>query len=147
MEQRKGKHPVSFAHKKLILFIVVGALIVFMTTVFTLRFFGVGNGVKTDAYQLVSLTTGERYIGKLSTVSGEYVTLSEVYYQQETEQQSAEGESTQVQSQSQITVAKLSSSVAKPEDIMRISRDKIVHWENLQEDSKIVQAIRQGQNQ
>lgn len=95
-------------------------------------------GVIKDRYQLVSLVTGERYIGKLSNLSGEYATLTDVYYQQDAPVGQSQANATE------ITVAKLSASVAKPEDTMRIAKDKIVHWENLQDDGKIVQAIKQS---
>lgn len=94
---------------------------------------GVFNGIKKNTYQLVNLTTGESYIGKLQSTSGRYVVLKNVYYQKNTTQADS----------SDITVLKLSSSVAKPDDVMRIASDKIVHWENLSGDSKIVQAIKQ----
>lgn len=93
-------------------------------------------GVDASKYQIIELTTGESYIGKLSHLQGAYVDLTNVYYQQ-----------TQPSSSQQVTVLKLSDSVAKPENAMRIARDKIVHWENLSADSKIVEVINSDQKQ
>lgn len=142
MDLRRTQNSSSFLNKKIVLAVIGLLLIAGVAGVY--RLVGGGDDINKDGYQLVSLTTGERFIGKLSGLDGEYVTLNDVYYQQQTDTQAAEGESAQLEAQGQITVAKLSSTVAKPEDTMQIARDKIVHWENLQDDSKIVQAIRQG---
>lgn len=87
--------------------------------------------IDNSTYQMVTLTSGEVYIGKLGSPTGDYVKLKNVYYQQK---------SSDVDS---VTVVGLSSSIAKPQNTMYISGDKIVHWENLERDSKIVQAIDQ----
>lgn len=135
MDLRRSKQSVG-NNKFVIAAIIVAVLIA--VAAFVVWKSNMGSGVNRDGYQLVSLTTGERYIGKLSNLEADYVTLDNVYYQQNA---APEGEGEQ-QAQD-ITVAKLSSSVAKPEDTMKIASDKIVHWENLQDDSKIVEAIRQ----
>lgn len=98
----------------------------------------VTNPIKRDTYQLVSLETGEVYFGKLQSLSGEYVTLKRVYTQAPEENRVQDGAAA---GQNGVVLNRLSVSVAKPEDTMYIARDKIVHWENLQRDSKIVQAI------
>ena len=90
--------------------------------------------IKRDTYQVVTLSSGESYIGRLHSTHGQYLTLSDVYYQRKNPDNQPETE---------VTVVKLSSSVAKPEDTMYIASDKIVHWENLARDSKIVQVIEQ----
>lgn len=90
--------------------------------------------IKRDSYQLVTLSSGEVYIGKLQGTRGNYLVLHDVYYQRKKADGAPETE---------ITVVKLSSSVAKPEDDMYIASDKVVHWENLARDSKIVQVIEQ----
>lgn len=99
----------------------------------------IANPIKRDTYQLVSLDTGEVYFGKLQNLSGEFVTLKRVYTQARDQQTTAVADA--ANQQSGVVLNRLSVSVAKPEDTMYIARDKIVHWENLQRDSKIVQAI------
>lgn len=96
-------------------------------------------GLDTSKYQIVTLTTGESFMGKLSGLNNDYVVLENSYYQQKPATQ-LDHATTDSQ---QVTVLRLSDSVAKPENTMRIARDKIVHWENLNNDSKIVQAIKQ----
>lgn len=142
MDIRRSHTRESLLNKKVILLVAV--LLALLVAITLIRQFGVGSGINKNGYQLVSLTTGERFIGKLSSTDGDYVTLHEVYYQQTTGAQKSETQDAAIETPGQITVAKLSSTVAKPEDTMRIASDKIVHWENLQDDSKIVEAIRQG---
>lgn len=96
--------------------------------------------VNKKTYQLVSLVTGEVYFGKLSNINQEYVTLNQVYTQ---DNSVVAGQPSQEDSPpaSEVVLNRVSASVAKPEDTMYIARDKIVHWENLQWDSKVVKAI------
>lgn len=103
----------------------------------TAAFFGwrsLQDPIQRDTYQLINLTTGESYIGKLESTSGRYLTLRDVYFQRKNAEDAPDTE---------VTVVKLSSTVAKPQDVMYIASDKIVHWENLARDSKIVQVIEQ----
>lgn len=130
MDLRKGKKSLK-AWIMLAVVLLVGFIIGFVFTA------DIRAGIKKGDYQLVTLTTGERYIGKLTGVKEKYVTLTNVYYQQNTGADTADKEG----GAADITVAKLSSSVAKPENTLHIASDKIAHWANLQSDSKIVQAI------
>jgi hypothetical protein len=45
----------------------------------------------------------------------------------------------------QVSLAKLGSELHAPEDEMRINRDQILFWENLQDSGKVVQAIKNNQ--
>lgn len=120
------------------IFVTAGLLIVVLIGFFVTQ--DMRTGIDKSKFQIVTLTTGERFFGKLSGLDDRYVTLSDVYFQQEGSASAGEGEATSV------TVTKLSASVAKPEDTLHIDRDKIAHWANLQDDSKIVQAIKQDGN-
>lgn len=112
--------------------IIVAALIIL-----SYRYFSAREGLDTSKYQMITLTSGESYIGKLSRMTGNYVVLDDVYYQQKPQTSGASADN------SQITVLQLSDTVAKPENTMHIAHDKVLHWENLSNDSKIVQAIKQ----
>lgn len=94
--------------------------------------------IKHDTYQLVKLTNDEVYFGKLSGLNQQFVTLEDAYLQ-------APSGSDDEDDDSNITIVKISATVAKPEDTMHIARDHIVHWENLQQDGKIIQAINSQQ--
>jgi hypothetical protein len=102
------------------------------------RYFAAREGLDTSKYQMITLTSGESYIGKLSRMTSDYLVLDDVYYQQQAKASEPPADA------SQITVLQLSDTVAKPENTMRIAHDKVVHWENLSDDSKIVQAIKQA---
>lgn len=120
-------------------YIVVIAFVLGIVALLVYRAVAPAAGLDTSKYQIVTLTTGESFIGKLSGLNRDYVVLENVYYQQDAANQS---DTTTPDSQ-QVTVLRLSDSVAKPENTMRIARDKLVHWENLSNDSKIIQAIKQ----
>lgn len=90
--------------------------------------------VDNSTYQLVKLSNDEVYFGKLSGLHSQYVTLDNAYLQ-------APDGSDDDEENSNLTIVKISATVAKPEDTMYIAKDKIVYWENLQKDSKIMNAI------
>ena len=121
------------------IYIIVAAFAIGIVAVLIYRALAPAAGLDTGKYQIVTLTTGESFIGRLSGLNREYVVLENVYYQQNTAAQS----DTATPDNQQVTVLRLSDSVAKPENTMRIAHDKVVHWENLSNDSKIIQAIKQ----
>jgi hypothetical protein len=129
--------PTRRMNLQLLIFVAVIALCVGF---FAWQYFrSPSRGIDTSRYQLVTLQSGERYIGKLSGLGDSYATLKDVYYQQtNTPTANASDKSTE------ITVVRLSDSIAKPDNTMHIAKGTITHWENLSSDSKIVQAITQG---
>lgn len=86
-------------------------------------------GIKADQYQLVKLTTGEIFFGKLQNTKGDYLVLDNAYFIQDSKEQT------------DTTILSRKSTVAKSESPMRIQYDKLVYWENLAKDSKIAQSI------
>ncbi len=100
-------------------------------------------------YQAVFLSNGQVYFGKLEKNHYGYV-LRDIYYLKTAQNiqpaTSEQGSSTPNSSDSQQTLqlVKLGSEVHGPEDAMYIDRDKIMFWENLKSDSKVVQTIKQG---
>jgi hypothetical protein len=84
------------------------------------------------------------YFGKISNVTGEYVKLTDIYYLQV--QQQAQGQQpAQNTQQPQFSLAKLGSELHGPEDTMYINRKEVLFWENLKDDGKVVQAIKNNQ--
>jgi hypothetical protein len=101
-------------------------------------------------YQAVFLTNGQVYFGKMEFRHG-WVTLRDIYYLQRADglQQAAAGDGNSNASapaageqQQQLQLVKLGSEVHGPEDEMHIARDKIMFWENLKSDSRVVQKIK-----
>lgn len=104
------------------------------------------------SYQAVFLTNGQVYFGKLS-VSKDWVELTDIYYLQVTQnlqQASTDASKTPTSTgtanpQNNIQLVKLGSELHGPTDAMHIDRDKILFWEDMKDDSKVVQAIHQYQ--
>ena len=87
-------------------------------------------GIKNDQYQMVKLTTGEIFFGKLQNTTGDYLTLENAYFIQDS------------QNAQDTTILSRKSTVAKSESPMRIKADKVVYWENLAKDSKVAETIK-----
>lgn len=107
--------------------VIVAVLLAFLVWIIVGR---MSSGVKSDTYQMVQLTNGEVYFGKMSLDSSEYVTLEDAYTQADAQEESRD-----------ITIVRLSATIAKPDDTIHIARDQVVHWSNLQSDSKVMDAI------
>ena len=102
------------------------------------------SAVKSKQFQAVFLTNGQVYFGNLTHVNGGYVKLTDIFYLQVNNS----GSQTAVQpstsgstSNQQVSLAKLGSELHGPEDVMYISRDQVLFWENLKNSGKVVQAI------
>ncbi len=101
---------------------------------------------KSSGYQAVFLTNGQVYFGKLSDMSASYATLKDIYYLQVTQpplQGSQNGQ--QQQQQNQLALVKLGNELHGPVDTMKINRDQILFFEDIKEDGRVVQAIREYQ--
>ncbi len=96
-------------------------------------------GTNTD-YQAVFLTNGQVYFGKL-TEGSDWMKLTDIYYLQVT--QNLQQADTSTAAKNDIQLVKLGSELHAPQDEMHIDRDKILFWENLKDDGKVVQAIHQ----
>ena len=137
----------SLQSKVLVLLLIIAAgLVVVILSLSLLRGNGIfGNSlVDGNKYQAVFLDNGQVYFGKLSKINSEYAELTDIYYLQVTQQQ-ADGELQEGQNAAvdpQISLAKLGNELHKPEDRMFIDRDKILFWENIEDDGQVVQAIK-----
>ncbi|HEY2003522.1 MAG TPA: hypothetical protein VGH44_00205 [Candidatus Saccharimonadia bacterium] len=96
-------------------------------------------GVKGKQYQAVFLTNGQVYFGKVSHVDSSYVKLTDIYYLQV--QQQVQPKDNSSSQQPQVSLAKLGGELHGPEDVMYISRQQVLFWENLKNDGKVVKAI------
>ena len=99
-------------------------------------------GIDTNRYQAVFLTNGQVYFGKLSDNGSELVKLSNIWYLQV--QQGQQSADTLKDNQSQITLSKLGNELHGPDDAMSISKDQVLFWENLKNDSKVVKTIQEA---
>jgi hypothetical protein len=99
-------------------------------------------------YQAVFLENGQVYFGKLKPM-GSWLALTDVYYLQVTQPlQSASGQESPptqtgtANASQEVKLVKLGSELHGPQDAMYIDRSKILFWENMKEDSKVLEAIK-----
>lgn len=127
----------TWAGKVLVVLLIIASLLVIVTMARALL--PKERLVKKDQYQAVFLTNGQVYFGKLSGVNSEYVVLKNIYYLQE-DNQNLQNQ-TQAAEQPNLKLIKLGSELHGPEDEMFIERDKVIFWENLKNDGRIVKEI------
>jgi hypothetical protein len=136
----------------LITILIIALLILGGAILFRYKFSGLKTGdfIKSD-YQAVFLTNGQVYFGKLEIDRG-WIVLKDIYYLQVKEDlQAATGSTTPPTStnnnqQQSIQLVKLGSELHGPEDTMYIAKDKILFWENMKDDSKVLESIRADKN-
>lgn len=100
-------------------------------------------GVDEAGYQAVFMTNGQVYFGHFSNIRGVYAELTDVYYLQVQQPVQPADTKTKATDQSQVSLTKLGNELHGPKDRMHISRDQILFWENLKDDSTVVRAINQ----
>jgi hypothetical protein len=88
------------------------------------------------------LSNGQVYFGKLADAGSELVTLQDIWYLQIQQGSQAQTSAEALKDkESQISLAKLGNELHGPDDSMSISKDQILFWENMKNDSKVVKAI------
>lgn len=103
--------------------------------------------MKSSGYESVFLTNGQVYFGKISNKTDQFVNLEDIYYLQ-VNQPALQGSSQntqQAQQQPQLSLVKLGNELHGPVDKMSINRDQILFYEEMKEDGKVMQAIREYQ--
>lgn len=108
-----------------------------------------GMGAKKDSnvsdYEAVFLTNGQVYFGKLTGRSDAYITLKDIYYLQVNQALQSGGTQTQANQQPELSLVKLGNELHGPVDEMKINRDQVLFYEQLKNDGKVVQAIKEYQ--
>jgi hypothetical protein len=94
--------------------------------------------IQKDVFQAIFLTDGQVYFGHITSVDEASFTLVNVFYlQADGELQGSAGETGDG-----LQLVKLGQGeVHGPQDLMVISRDQVMFWENLKPDSAVSQAI------
>jgi hypothetical protein len=96
--------------------------------------------IKGKQYQAVFLTNGQVYFGKVSRIDSSYVKVTDIYYLQVQQTVQPKDAAANANNQ-QVSLAKLGGELHGPEDVMYISRQQILFWENLKKDGKVAKAI------
>lgn len=103
-------------------------------------------GVETDKYQALFMTNGQVYFGHLSNLDAGYAQLTDVYYLQVQQAVQPAADKKDATEQPKVSLTKLGNELHGPTDKMHISRDQILFWENLKDDSTVVKAIKDYTN-
>ncbi len=142
-KEKKGK---GFDFGKVSSMVVVfGVAIIAAALVIGLVFGSNGNPeeelINDDRYQAVFLDSpdGQVYFGKLDVYNKDLYQLTDIFYVRV--EQPIQPEGAETQSQPNISLAKLGNELHGPEDVMFISREKVLYWENLKNDGQVVTAI------
>lgn len=147
--QSGGSSKLPWAILAAVVIVLGGTGVVFRDRLFNSSSNGKVQGAmssKPSGYQSVFLTNGQVYFGKIADINGQYVTLSDIYYLQVTQpplQGSQQNNNQQSQQQPQVSLVKLGNELHGPVDEMKINRDQILFFEDMKDDSKVMQAIRE----
>jgi hypothetical protein len=98
-------------------------------------------GVNDGKYQALFLTNGQVYFGKLKRADSKTVEMNEIFYLQV--QQKVQPKPEEPTDNNETQLIKLGGELHGPDDEMFIDRSQVLFWENLKDDSKVVQAISQ----
>lgn len=96
--------------------------------------------INTNGYQIVYLANNQAYFGKLQNTSGEYLYMKTPYTAQDVKQAADAKDA-----QSTTTLLKVRDQLYGPDDSIAIRADQVAFWQNLRDDSKVVQAIKNKQ--
>lgn len=99
------------------------------------------SAVKGKQYQAVFLTNGQVYFGKVSRVDSSYVKVTDIYYLQVQQTVQPKDNTAANAANQQVSLAKLGGELHGPEDVMYVSRQQVLFWENLKTDGKVAKAI------
>jgi len=92
--------------------------------------------VRNDAYQSVFLTNNQVFFGKITYADSQYVVLSDVYYLQVPEALQKEA------AEQNLVLIKRGSELHGPKDSMKINKGQIIFIEEIKDDGKVAQAIK-----
>jgi hypothetical protein len=101
-----------------------------------------GANIDSSKFQAVFFTNGQVYFGKLQTLNGNYMKLTDIFYLQ-TKNTDASGnpQATSTQGTNDVQLIKLGNEIHGPVDEMIISKDQMLFFENLKSDGKVAQSI------
>jgi len=139
----KNKTKLDFG-KVSSLFMLFTVTILAFILVLGLVFLSDGNqeaeAIQTERYQAVFLDSqdGQVYFGKMGVFNKDMYVLTDIYYVRVENPIQPQGTEAQ---QPNISLAKLGNELHGPQDVMYISRDRVLYWENLKDDGQVVTAI------
>lgn len=143
--------------KKIAIVAIAAIAVVGILAIGAVTFIAKGNetsasaSIAKDDYQAVFLTNGQVYFGKLQNADGDYLKLTNIYYLQvDSNVQQAGGAASAAQKaandNSNVQLIKLGNELHGPRDEMQLNKQQVPFWENLKQDSKVSQAIKNYKN-
>jgi len=155
-----GRHPAEPSHsghkarrksgsKKLVIMSIAIVLTVAVVVLAFLTLYrtSVGSLIDSSKYQAVFFTNGQVYFGKLETLNGNYMRLTDIYYLQTKTADSNNPQETTSSTSSDVELIKLGDEIHGPSDEMIINNDQVLFFENLKQDGKVTQSITAFQKQ
>jgi hypothetical protein len=142
-----GKKRVAFIKKlsprQIIIGVVAVTVIVVATLIGALTYQStMGANIDGSKFQAVFFTNGQVYFGKLQTLNGNYMKLTNVFYlQTKAAEVSGNPQVTSAQDTNDVQLIKLGNEIHGPVDEMIISKDQILFFENLKDNGKVTQSI------
>lgn len=122
--------------------LVVGFIMAFLaiaSLVHWLLQYNLAQKIDRSGYQVVYLTNGQAYFGKLQNTTGDYLVMKDPYSAQSLAPKDADTAA----STAQTTLLKVSQQVYGPQDSIAIKSDQVSFWQNLRSDSKVTAALKQ----
>lgn len=146
---KKNKPSLGRALRNKTTAIVVGIILTLAILVFggwTFYNSTMGSSIDTSKYQAVFFSNGQVYFGKLHTLNGGYMKLTDVFYLQTKTADSTKLQDAGTQSNPGVELIKLGSEIHGPTDEMIISKDQILFFENLKTDGTVTTSITKFKN-
>lgn len=141
----KPKKSANKPRKLLVVALAVLLAVALGWLVWANLFTGVASTIDGGKNQAVLLTNGQTYFGKLQMVDGEFAKLSNVFYVQSEEAAAQADEEAAPATNNNMRLIKRGQEVFGPDDSMMISRDQILYFENIKDDSQVSQLMRDYQ--
>lgn len=136
-EQPGGKKKWSLIFTGVVLVVIAALLFWFMFGRSTTT-----QAPKSDRYQAVFLDNGQIFFGKLKNIDGTYLVLENAYYAKEQKIPENATEEQKAAILNNVSLAKVGSEVYGPEPTISIRAEQVLFWQNLADDSKVANAIK-----
>lgn len=118
--------------------IVIGSVVVLVLALVAICVVSnmyVAQQIDSSKYQVVYLSNGQAYFGKLQNTTGPYMVIKTPYMAQGVKSTDSE------LATATTTLLKVSSQVYGPDDSIAIKSSQVTFWQNLRDDSKVTKAI------
>lgn len=118
----------------LLIIFIIGIVTVVYLKPNSLKIFNVTN--KNTPFSAIFLSNGQVYFGKVLSNNNNEMTVKDVFYLQANNNSGTGG----------FVLLKLSNELHGPEDTMFINKNHVLFYENLRQDSKVVESIKNFKN-